>query len=108
MISGGFQNYLHLMYGLPNGFLKQADTSDILAVGLKKRRRREEELVEEAVAAQLLQARQREVEIPEAVNKAKLSEILRNKMYASRQGEVAGAERIKRIRLLLLVLSMDD
>ena len=64
MINGGFQNYLHLMYGLPNGFLSQTtiqDTSDILSRRTKRKKKTEEELLEEYLASQILLGRQKEV-----------------------------------------------
>ncbi len=114
MINGGFQNYLHMMYGLPNGFIQakvQPDTSDILDRGLRKRRKRktEEELLEEQIAAQLLQARLKDVVIPEEVSPARISDILQAKLNASPlAGEVEGKERDKRIKVLMLALMMED
>jgi len=99
------------MYGLPNGWIQRStDTSDILNRGLKKRRRkREEEELEEHIAAQLLKARQATIEIPKRVDPIKLSAILEKKMYENiRPDEVHGDERKKRIKMLLLVLMMDD
>lgn len=59
MTNGGFQNHLHLMYGLPNGFFTGAlivkDTSDILD-RYRKYTKREKD-AEEAVAAQILRNR---------------------------------------------------
>jgi len=114
VINGGFQNYLHLMYGLPNGFIQaktQTDTSDILNRGLKRQRKRktEQELLEEQIAAQLLQARQKDIVIPEKVSPVNLSAILRSKLQsAALPGELEGKEREKRIKILMLALLMDD
>lgn len=104
MISG-FQSVLHLQYGLPGGW---ADNSDILSGAYAKRRKRKEQELEEALAAQILQARQKPIELLVRTNVLKLAEILQSKMYAPAPGEVVGEERIKRIRYLLLVLAMDD
>lgn len=114
MTNGGFQSYLHLMYGLPNGFIQaktQPDTSDILNRGLKKQRKRktEQELLEEQIAAQLLQAQQKDIVIPENVSPVSLSAILRDKLNGPiLSGELKGKEREKRIKILLLALLMDD
>lgn len=107
MISG-FQNYLHLLYGLPNGWrTRSTDTSDILSVYKKKKRKYDE--LEEAIAAQLLKARQTDFIIPEKVNEDKLAKILRSKVDSKpKPDEVKGKERSKRIRILLLMLAMED
>lgn len=102
------------MYGLPNGFIQaktQVDTSDILNRGLKKRRKHktEEELLEEQIAAQLLQARQKDIAIPENVSPVSLSAILKGKLNGPvLSGELKGEEREKRIKILMLALLMDD
>jgi hypothetical protein len=113
VINGGFQNYLHMMYGLPNGFIQakvQPDTSDLLLRGLRKKRRKtEEELLEEQIAAQLLQARQKDIVIPETISAQSLSSILESKLNARPlPGEVEGKEREKRIKVLMLALMMED
>ena len=109
MISG-FQNYLHLLYGLPNGWLaRSTDTSDILNRGLKKHRKRAEELLEEAIAAQLLKQQQQNIEIPETVDKDLLIDVLKDKLYATpKMGEVAGKTRTQRIKVLLMLLALED
>lgn len=99
MINGGFQNHLHLIYGLPNGFIQtkvQTDTSDVLQKR-KYRRKTEEELLEEYIAAQILLGRReevleakKEIEITLAPLKLKLD------------------EKKKRVRLLLIVMMMDQ
>lgn len=107
MISG-FQNHLHLLYGLPGGWL---DNSDILARGAysKRKRRSEEELLEEEIAAQLLKKRQQNVVIPPEVNKVTLAAILKDKLSVpAAAGEVAGENRKKKIKMLLFALLMDD
>lgn len=104
MISG-FQNHLHLLYGLPGGWL---DNADILSGAYAKRKKRKDEELEEAIAAQMLLARQKPIELPPQTNVIKLSEILRSKMYTPAPGEITGEERLKRIRYLLLALAMDD
>jgi len=110
VISGGFQNFQHMLYGLPNGWLvRNVDTSDILDRYTKRRKKREEELLEEQIAAQLLQKRAKKVEIPEWVSTVKIEAVLRSKMVETpAPGEVEGAQRQKRIRLLLLAIMMDD
>ena len=113
MINGGFQNYLHMMYGLPNGFIQattQPDTSDLLLRGLRKKRRKtEEQLLEEQLAAQLLQARQKDIVIPETISAQSLSDILQSKLNARPlAGEVEGKERERRIKVLMLALLMED
>lgn len=109
MISG-FQNHLHLLYGLPNGWqTRLTDTSDILDRGLKRRRKREEEDYEERIAAQLLQERQNKLVIPAKVNKQKLSAILAKKLdLPEKEGEVTASARKARIKYLLLLLLIDD
>lgn len=85
------------------------DTSDILDVYRKRRKKREDELLEEAIAVQLLKARQADVVIPATVDVIKLGAILREKLYENiKPDEVQGLERTKRIKLLLLALVMDD
>lgn len=84
------------------------DTSDILDVH-RKRRRREEEELEEAIAAQLLQARQEDVVIPASVDTDRLREALQAKLsQPPAPGEVVGPARNNRIRVLLLILLMED
>lgn len=96
MTNGGFQNHLHLMYGLPNGFIH--DTSDILAKGLRKRKRKtEEELLEEYLAAQILAGRQ-----AEALAAKQAAE------EAIERQSLATEEKAKRIRLMMLFMMMDD
>ncbi len=102
MINGGFQNYLHLMYGLPNGFIQaktQVDTSDILNRGLKKRRKRktEEELLEEYLAAQILLGRREE-----ALAAKRAAE------KALEQKNLKTEEKAKQVRFLMLFMLMDD
>lgn len=83
------------------------DTSDILDVYIRKKRKYDE--LEEAIAAQLLRARQTDLIIPENVNQDKLAKILRSKVDSvPKPNEVQGKERIKRIKVLLLLLAMDD
>jgi len=101
------------MYGLPNGFIQakvQPDTSDLLLRGLRKKRRKtEEELLEEQIAAQLLQARQKDIVIPETISVQSLSSILESKLNTRPlPGELEGKEREKRIRVLMLALMMED
>ena len=59
MTNGGFQNYQHLVYGLPNGFLIGGvlvkDTSDIL--DRYRKYTKQERDAEEAIAAQILRKR---------------------------------------------------
>lgn len=109
MISG-FQNHLHLLYGLPNGWqTRSTDTSDILSRGLKKRRKQEEEEYEEKLAAQLLLERQKKFEIPKKADLIKLGAILSNKLYAqAKPGEIAGEARKQRIKYLLLLIAIDE
>jgi hypothetical protein len=84
------------------------DTSDILD-RYAKRRKREEQQVEEAIAAQLLQARQQDIVIPDKINKLKLGQILGQKVHQpAQQGEVTGAERTRRIHVILLLLALDE
>lgn len=109
MISG-FQNHLHLLYGLPNGWqARSTDTSDILSRGLKRKRKREEELLEEQVAAQILKSRQTQINLPEEVDPIKLGAILKSKLYDTpKPGEIAGEARKRRIMYALLLLAIDD
>lgn len=84
------------------------DTSDILDV-YRKRQRKEQEELEEALAVQLLQAKQEDVVIPASIDADRLGEILQAKMHqVPGAGELKGVERVKRIRLLLLVMAMED
>lgn len=83
------------------------DTSDILDVYRRKKRKYDE--LEEAIAAQLLKARQTDFVIPEKVDEDKLAKILRSKVDSTpKPDEVKGKERIKRIKILLLMLAMED
>jgi hypothetical protein len=91
------------------GTVETPDTSDILDVYRKRRKKREDELLEEEIAAQLLKARQQDIVIPPKVDPIKLGAILKEKLYVNiKPDEVQGEQRIKRIRLLLLALVMDD
>ena len=83
------------------------DTSDILDVYRKKKRRSDE--FEEAIAAQMLQARQKPITLAPKTDVQKLRDILKARMFSEpKVGEVTGDERKKRIRYLLLMLAMDD
>lgn len=83
------------------------DTSDILDVYRRKKRKYDE--LEEAIAAQLLKARQTDFIIPERIDEDKLAKILRSKVDSTpKPDEVKGKERIKRIKILLLMLAMED
>lgn len=106
-MTSAFQNHLHLLYGLPGGWL---DNSDILDRGAyAKRKKKEEELFEEHIAAQLLQARQKDIVIPEKVSSLKLEQVLQAKLTdAPLAGELSGDARKRRIHLLMLMISMDD
>lgn len=76
--------------------------------GVYRKKKAYDEL-EEAIAAQLLKARQTDLSIPKEVDADKLADILRSKLQANpKAGEVTGKERTKRIRVLLLLLAMDD
>lgn len=83
------------------------DTSDILDVYRRKKRRADE--LEEAIAAQLLQARQKPITLPVKTDVNKLRDILQSKLStAALPGEVSGDERKKRIKYLLLMFALDD
>lgn len=89
------------------GVIETPDTSDILDVYRRKKRKYDE--LEEAIAAQLLRARQTDLTIPANVNEDKLAKILRSKIDSiPKPDEVKGKERIKRIKILLLMLAMED
>lgn len=89
------------------GVVEIKDTSDIL--DRYRRKKREYDQLEENIAAQLLKARQTDLSIPKEIDADKLADILRSKLQANpKVGEVAGKERTKRIRVLLLLLAMDD
>lgn len=89
------------------GVIETPDTSDILDVYRRKKRKYDE--LEEAIAAQLLKARQTDFIIPEKVNEDKLAKILRSKVDSTpKLDEVKGKERIKRIKILLLMLALED
>jgi len=89
------------------GVIEVPDTSDILDVYIRKKRKYDE--LEEAIAAQLLKARQTDFIIPEKVNEDKLAKILRSKVDSTpKPDEVKGEKRIKRIKILLLMLAMED
>lgn len=107
-MTSGFQNHLHLLYGLPGGWL---DSSDILDRGAyaKRKKKREEELLEEEIAAQLLQARQKDIVIPAEISSIRLEQVLRQKMMdPPLPGELNGTARKQRIHLLMLMIAMDD
>ena len=101
MTNGGFQNHLHMMYGLPNGFIqaKVTDTSDILARGLRRRKKlkTEEELLEEYLAAQILAGRRQE-----ALEAKRVAE------EALERQNLEKEEKAKRTRFLMLFMLMDD
>lgn len=89
------------------GVVVTPDTSDILDVYRRKKRKYDE--LEEAIAAQLLKARQTDLTIPKEVDSLKLADILRAKLQTKPQpGEIVGKERQKRIRILLLLLAIED
>lgn len=89
------------------GVVVTPDTSDILDVYRRKKRKYDE--LEEAIAAQLLKARQTDLTIPKEVDSLKLADILRAKLQTKPQpGEIVGRERQKRIRILLLLLAIED
>jgi predicted CoA-binding protein len=89
------------------GVIETPDTSDILDVYRRKKRKYDE--LEEAIAAQLLKAKQTDFVIPEKVNEDKLAKILRSKVDSIlKPDEVKGKERIKRIKVLLLLLALDN
>lgn len=89
------------------GGVVSKDTSDILDVYRRKKRKADE--LEEAIAAQLLQARQKPIDLPAKTDVNKLRDILQSRLStAPRVGEVRGDERKKRITYLLLMLAMDD
>lgn len=91
------------------GVTETKDTSDILDVYRRRRRKREDELLEEELAAQLLKKRQKDIVIPQEINKIKLANVLQNKLFDTpKADEVAGKERVKRVRLLMMVLILDE
>lgn len=98
MINGGFQNHLHLMYGLPNGWLYPAtDTSDILSGRRKRKRKTEEELLEEYLAAQILAGRRAEALAAKQAAEEALAKLA-----------LANEEKAKQVRLFMLLMLMDD
>lgn len=104
MISG-FQNHLHVLYGLPGGWL---DNADILDYGDAARKRRET-LIEEQIASQMLQARQKQIVLPKIVDKVKLANVLQAKLgIRPLPGELHGNDRQKRIHVMILTLMMED
>jgi len=105
--NGGFQNHLHFLYGLPGGIIAKRDTSDILDRWRKYQK--QEQQLEEELAAKLLQKQQTNIEIPNDINEDKLGNILQQKLNSKPQkGELVGADRIKRVKLLLLLLELED
>jgi len=85
----------------------ERDTSDILDVYRRKKRAYDE--LEEQIAAELLKKRRTDVVIPDNVDPDRLSKVLAAKIgQQPKVGEVSGDERKKRIKLLLLAISMDD
>lgn len=98
MINGGFQNHLHLMYGLPNGWLYPVtDTSDVLSKRKQRKRKTEQELLEEYLAAQILAGRQAEA----LAAKQTAEKALAN-------AKLEAEEKTKRVRLFMLFMLMDD
>ena len=107
MTNGGFQNHLHFLYGLPGGILTKRDTSDILDRWRKYQK--QEEQLEEELAAKLLQKQQTNIKIPSNINEDKLEDVLKAKLHSKPQsGELVGVDRVKRVKLLLLLLELDD
>lgn len=98
MINGGFQNHLHLIYGLPNGwFYPVTDTSDVLSKLKRGKHKTEEESLEEYLAAQILAGRQAEaLAAKQAAEEALAKSVL------------AYEEKTKRIKLLMFLMLMDD
>lgn len=81
------------------------DTSDILS-GLRKKKDQE---IEEQIAAQILQARQTDIVIPEKVNVLDIATILKNKVFEPpKTGELIGVARQQRINAFILAFLMDD
>ena len=67
------------------------------------------QLEEEQVAAQLLKQQQQNIEIPETVDKDLLIDVLKDKLYATpKVGEVTGKTRTQRIKVLLMLLALED
>lgn len=98
MINGAFQNHLHLMYGLPNGWLYPVtDTSDVLSKRKRRKRKTEEELLEEYLAAQILAGRQ-----AEALAAKQAAEM------ALAQSELEAEEKTKYVRLFMLFMLMEE
>lgn len=91
---------MHLMYGLPNGFLSQTtiqDTSDILAKRAKKKKKTEEELLEEYLASQILLGRQKEaLEAKQAAEDA-----LAN-------AKLSAEQKAKRIKAIIMFMMIDE
>lgn len=83
------------------------DASDGFDVFVAKKRKYDQ--LEEEVVAQLLKAQQTDFEIPKKINLDKLADVLQDKLQAiPKLGEVIGQERIHRIKVLMLLLAMDD
>lgn len=98
MINGAFQNHLHLMYGLPNGWLYPVtDTSDVLNKRKRRNRKTEEELLEEYLAAQILAGRQ-----------AKALAAKQAAEMALAQSQLEAEEKTKRVRLFMLFMLMEE
>lgn len=79
---------------------------DLSDVWYKLKKYQEEE---EQIAAHLLKQRQENIEIPKTVNKDLLVDLLKDKLYATpKVGEVTGKTRIQRIKVLLMLLALED
>jgi hypothetical protein len=98
VINGAFQNHLHLIYGLPNGwFYPVTDTSDVLSKPKRRKYKTEEELLEEYLAAQILAGRQAEaLAAKQAVEDALIKLDLETQ------------EKAKRVRYLMMFMLMED
>lgn len=98
MINGGFQNHLHLMYGLPNGwFYPVTDTSDVLSKRKRRKHKTEEELLEEYLAAQILAGRRAEaLAAKQAAEDALLT------------ANINTEEKAKRVKIMMILLMMED
>ncbi len=86
------------------GTIVTADTSDVLDVYRKRRHRREEELYEEELAAKILSERQAKIALPKRIDRERFADTLRSKL----QDDDVTEKKRKRIRMMLLLLAMDD
>lgn len=97
MISG-FQNHLHVLYGLPGGWL---DNADVLDRGAWSKRRKRQEEEEERLAIDILLARRMEEARQAGIIDAQQQAVL---LEAARDGK----QKQEVLKWLLMAIALDE